>query len=55
MLLIPFVMSAAIETTQFITGLGMADFNDVFGNTIGGWIGVLTAWAWLSRKYELEK
>ena len=23
--------------------------------TMGGWIGVLTAWAWLSRKNELEK
>lgn len=48
-LLIPFVMSVTIETTQYITGLGIAEFDDVFGNTMGGWIGVLTAWAWLSR------
>lgn len=53
-LLIPFVMSVAIETTQYITGLGMAEFNDVFGNTIGGWIGVLVAWMWLSWKMSVE-
>lgn len=40
-LLIPFVMSMAIETTQYITGLGIAEFDDVFGNTMGGWIGIL--------------
>ena len=34
-LLIPFVVSAAIETTQYITGLGIAEFDDVFGNTLG--------------------
>ena len=49
-LVIPFVMSVAIETTQYITGLGIAEFDDVFGNTMGGWIGVLTAWVWLSRR-----
>ena len=55
-LLIPFVMSVAIETTQYITGLGIAEFDDVFGNTMGGWIGVLTAWAWLSRrKFSMDE
>ena len=54
-LLIPFVMSVAIETTQYITGLGMAEFDDVFGNTMGGWIGVLVAWMWLSWKNELHR
>ena len=55
-LLIPFVMSVAIETTQFITGLGIAEFDDVFGNTMGGWIGVLVAWMWLSwRKFRMEE
>ena len=55
-LLIPFVMSVAIETTQFITGLGIAEFDDVFGNTTGGWIGVLVAWMWLSwRKFRMEE
>ena len=53
-LLIPFVVSVAIETTQYITGLGMAEFNDVFGNTIGGWIGVLVAWMWLSWKMSVK-
>ena len=53
-LLIPFGMSVAIETTQYITGLGIAEFDDVFGNTMGGWIGVLVAWTWLSRKMSLK-
>ena len=43
-LVIPFVMSVAIETTQYITGLGIAEFDDVFGNTMGGWIGILVAY-----------
>ena len=47
MLLIPFVISVAIELTQYITGLGIAEFDDVFGNTMGGWIGVLVAWTWV--------
>ena len=37
-LLIPFIMSVAIEMTQYITGLGIAELDDVFGNTVGGWI-----------------
>lgn len=52
-LLIPLVMSVAIETTQYITGLGIAEFDDVFGNTMGGWIGVLVAYIimmWCSEK-----
>ena len=52
-LLIPFVMSVAIETTQYITGLGIAEFDDVFGNTMGGWIGMLVAYIimqWRSEK-----
>ena len=48
-LLVPFVMSVAIETTQYITGLGIAEFDDVFGNTVGGWIGILTAYAVVSQ------
>lgn len=43
-LLIPFVMSVAIEATQYIMGLGIAEFDDVFGNTMGGWIGILVAY-----------
>ena len=53
-LVIPFVMSVAIETTQYITGLGVAEFDDVFGNTMDGWIGVLVAWTWLSRKMSVK-
>lgn len=53
-LVIPFVMSVAIETTQYITGLGIAEFDDVFGNTMGGWIGVLVAWTWLNRKMNVK-
>ena len=33
-LLIPFIMSVAIEMTQYITGLGIAELDDVFGNTL---------------------
>ena len=51
-LLIPFVMSVAIETTQYITGLGMAEFDDVFGNTMGGWIGILIAYTALNPRNE---
>ena len=43
-LLIPLVFSILIETTQYITGLGFTEFDDVFGNTLGGWIGVVVAW-----------
>ena len=49
MLLIPLVFSILIETTQYITGLGIAEFDDVFGNTLGGWIGVLAAHEWMKR------
>ena len=43
------MFSVLIETTQYITGLGFAEFDDVFGNTLGGWIGVVVAWIWNSR------
>ena len=49
-LLIPLAVSVLIETTQYITGLGIAEFDDVFGNTLGGWIGVVAAWTWVMRK-----
>lgn len=52
-LLIPFVMSVAIETTQYITGLGIAEFDDVFGNTMGGWIGVLVAYIIMMWRNEM--
>lgn len=52
-LLIPFVMSVVIETTQYITGLGIAEFDDVFGNTMGGWIGVLVAYIIMMWRSEM--
>lgn len=38
-----FIFSILIETTQYITGLGVAEFNDVFENTMGGMIGIVLA------------
>ena len=52
-LVIPFVMSVAIETTQYITGLGIAEFDDVFGNTMGGWIGILVAYIIMMWRSEM--
>lgn len=52
-LLIPFVMSVVIEATQYITGLGIAEFDDVFGNTMGGWIGVLVAYIIMMWRNEM--
>ena len=52
MLLIPLLFSIAIETTQYITGLGITEFDDVFGNTLGGWIGILTACTALRTKWK---
>lgn len=51
-LLIPLLLSIAIETTQYITGLGIAEFDDVFGNTLGGWIGMVAAGVVTSCKFE---
>ena len=43
------IIMILIEMTQYITGLGIAEFDDVFGNTLGGWIGVLAAYEWMER------
>ena len=51
-LLVPFVMSVAIEATQYVTGLGIAEFDDVFGNTMGGWLGVLLAYTAVKWRKE---
>ena len=51
-LLIPFLLSIALETTQYITGLGIAEFDDVFGNTVGGWIGMVAAYVVANQKFE---
>lgn len=50
-LLIPLALSIAIEATQYVTGLGIAELDDVFGNTVGGWIGVLMA-SWIIRNKQ---
>ena len=34
------ILSAAIELIQYFTGLGIAELDDLFGNTLGGAIGV---------------
>ena len=49
-LLIPFLLSEAIETTQYIMGLGIAEFDDIFGNTVGGWVGIAVAYAVIKWK-----
>lgn len=38
-LLIAFCFSAFIELTQFITGRGLMEFDDVFNNTVGAVLG----------------
>ena len=38
-LLIAFCFSVAIELTQFITGRGLMEFDDVFNNTVGAVLG----------------
>lgn len=43
-LVIPFLLSVAIEMTQYVTGLGIAEFDDVFGNTLGGLLGIAVAY-----------
>ena len=47
--LVPFLLSIAIEAIQYVTGLGIAEFDDVFGNTLGGGIGVMVAWVVISN------
>lgn len=37
------LFSILIEAAQYITGLGIAEFNDVFENTMGGMIGAVLA------------
>ena len=47
--MIPRAFLVLIEVIQYITGFGIVEFDDVFGNTMGGWIGVVGAWMWLSK------
>ena len=50
----PFLLSVAIEAIQYVTGLGIAEFDDVFGNTLGGGIGVMVAWVMIEILYRDE-
>ena len=38
---VAFIFSILIEITQYVTGLGIAELNDIFENTMGGMIGVI--------------
>ncbi len=38
-LLVPVLLSLVIEGTQYITGTGYCELDDVISNSIGGWIG----------------
>lgn len=44
-----FIFSLFIETTQYMTGLGVAELNDIFGNTLGGVIGVYLAYVFIKQ------
>ena len=52
---IPFLLSVLIEVTQYVTGLGIAEFDDIFGNTLGGVLGILTAYVMWKRHPEAER
>ena len=42
----------AVQTNVIGTGLGIAEFDDVFGNTVGGWIGMVAAYVVANQKFE---
>lgn len=46
--LIALIFSAAIEITQYFTGRGLCEFDDVFNNTLGACIGFIM-WKKLSH------
>ena len=55
--LISLAFSAGIEITQYITGRGLCEFNDVFNNTLGACVG-FTSWRLKMRynkKYKNEQ
>ena len=41
-LLIPFVLSVAIETIQYYTSMGFCELDDIISNSLGGCIGFYT-------------
>lgn len=53
-----FILSVSIELIQYFTGLGIAELDDLFGNTLGGVIGVGVGVAVLygiDRKQSMSK
>lgn len=53
-LLILFLFSVIIETTQYFTGLGIAELDDVFGNTLGGWLGMMMVYVAYNQRRQKE-
>lgn len=43
LLWIPFLLTVGIEFTQYLTGLGLAQADDIMGNTVGAVVGFLLA------------
>ena len=58
MLFIPLAFSVFIEITQYVTGRGLFEFDDIISNTLGGcigfWIGELLEWLLTRRKQNSE-
>ena len=48
--IVSLLLSILIESIQYFTGLGIAELDDIFGNTFGGIIGVLIAYGLLNRR-----
>ena len=40
---IPFLLTVGIEVTQYLTGLGLMQADDILGNTLGAVMGFLLA------------
>jgi len=54
LILLPPLVSLALEIIQFILAVGRSDVTDLLMNTLGGWIGIAAFFvlAWLFRKRE---
>ena len=49
------LLSIMIEATQYFTGLGIAELDDLFGNTLGGVIGIYVGIGVPGKKCTSEK
>ena len=36
-------------------GLGIAEFDDIFGNTVGGWVGIAVAYVVIKWKKKSQR